>query len=82
MIQLFEQLRNTEKALDATRQQLTNANDDLLAERKRNLTLAEQVREVNRLAEDEHDKCLVYKAAFWAMTGITAAAVLMATFNR
>lgn len=77
MIQIFEQLRNAEKTLDAVKRRLRETDEELLVERRRNIELAQQLcKTIDSLCREKSDR-KVYQAGFWILCALCCAYILI-----
>lgn len=68
MVKLYHKLRDTEKTLVAVRNELKGVNDDLFAERKRNIELNQQIcTTIDALNAEKLDR-RIYQGGFWTLS--------------
>lgn len=80
MVKLYHKLRDTEKTLIAVRNELKGVNDDLLAERKRNIELNQQICTTLDALNAEKSDRRIYQLGFWLLSGLCLAYAIYIAF--
>lgn len=80
MVKLYSQLKDAEKTLEQLRTDLKNANDDLFAERRRNIELNQQIcSTIDALNAEKYDR-RIYQGGFWILSALCLAYAIYTAF--
>lgn len=80
MVKLYSQLKAAEKTLEQLRTDLKNANDDLFAERRRNIELNQQICATIDALNAERSDRRIYQGGFWILSALCLAYAIYTAF--